>query len=127
MKLHTDKSLKSNPFEVPNGYFENMQAQIVSNVFPHKNKTIKLMPTILKYAASILILVSVGAWFFYQNTAQSNIDQWTEMVMNDIDSYETELLLSYADIGVESELFETDDFMLLKEDFPISDLYKSQE
>lgn len=127
MKLHNHEHLKQNPFEVPNGYFENMQSQIVSNVFPHERKTIKLVTPLLKYAAAAVILITTGTWFLLQQNTNPSTDNWTEVVISNIDSYETELLMSYADIGEESELFETDDFLLLKEDINTSELYKNKE
>lgn len=125
MNLHTHPKLKQNPFEVPEGYFETVQSKIVATAYPHKQKTISLKQNLIKYAAAAVILLAVSFWVLMANLNQMNSDQWAEVLIENLDAYEMELLMNYADIGIESDLLSNDDLYLMNSDISANEVYEN--
>ena len=64
-KLH-DIVGQTNPFRVPEGYFENFEARLAQRL-PQKEtrRSIRLRPWYWRYAAALVVLVGVGSALFW--------------------------------------------------------------
>lgn len=59
-----DKHKKQNPFKVPEGYFEKLDARIIENVgHSEKKEKVKIIPIVKSFmwlAASFIFIISIG-------------------------------------------------------------------
>ena len=98
-----NKSLKAMPFEVPDGYFDNLQASLVQQTARQTRR----WPAYIAVAASVALLVAAGGWAL-RGDAQSDFSQEDYIVFSDDMTntvmYEDDLW--YADAATEEDMIE---------------------
>lgn len=61
---------QTNPFRVPENYFENFEARLTERLSQTEPKrTVRLMPRLLRYAAAVVVVAGVSSalyWFHYE-------------------------------------------------------------
>lgn len=135
----SESELKRNPFQAPEGYFENLTPRVMESVRGSKEKpqspTINwwrvLMPG-LGFTAMVL-----AVWFFTspRPTDSLSFDQvlasMTVEELDDFAEFETEELLAYGlvtsdDVNIESNFTEEEliDYLLDEEDMELNTIYE---
>jgi len=116
---HDDKITKSNPFKVPENYFEEVNRKIIASVSGMKKESVKhgLFATLRPYlavAASVAVIAIIsytGLKVFYHSDrpvslSEIPVEEYSEMILNDIDilTLEEDVLNS----GITSEIPDLD-------------------
>jgi len=112
-----DKFTKSNPFKVPENYFDNFEEQILKKVHSIEKRTdkklkIRQIKPFLAIAASILVLLSL--WFLLPNQFikkdEAKIEKGTneEFINSYFESVDAEELIHI----ISSEEFKNQDFAI---------------
>ncbi len=99
-----NKSLKVTPYDVPDGYFENLQKSICEKT---GSTSARRWPTYAAIAASFALLLAAGGWIF-SNTANAGFSQEDYIVFSD-DMTNTVLLEEselYAEAATEDDIIE---------------------
>jgi hypothetical protein len=98
-----NKTLRSMPYDVPEGYFDDLQTSLQHKV----GKQTRRWPAFVAAAASLALLISVGGWLLSKD-AQSDFtmedyivfsDEMTSTIMEEDDMW-------YADAATEDDMIE---------------------
>ncbi len=74
-KYITEKFGQDNPFRVPDGYFDQLSAQVMSKLPERKQKArfVSLRPILYAAASIVLVLVMGVAYFFQQDNNEQTL------------------------------------------------------
>jgi len=92
-----NKTLKENPFSIPDGYFEKVEAQVLEKIVKKQPKVVSILQNrMLKYAASIaaMALLIFTVYQIQNNTAVQPTIVSAENESDFFDIYELEEMLT---------------------------------
>ena len=75
---------KSNPFLLPEGYFENFNERLLARLpETQKGKTVRLMPRLLRYAAAIVVVLGVGSALYWNHNQSALLSSNAEVTQEE--------------------------------------------